>query len=180
MSSASTADEIKDTVDAGVELANALAGDGADSRRILVDHGFVRAAGASDAEIQEVGRRFGPVAVLLGELPGAPLSTAVGRINAELTASPLAPSVVAHDGAPLHIHWTAPEAMFSVQVVVDVLMAVAQTLCGDGTLRFGRCAAPGCERLYFDATKNRSRRFCSDPRCASRTHTAEHRARLRT
>ncbi|MEO6571207.1 MAG: CGNR zinc finger domain-containing protein [Ilumatobacteraceae bacterium] len=31
--------------------------------------------------------------------------------------------------------------------------------------------------MFYDATKNRSRRFCSDPRCASRTHTAAHRAR---
>ena len=36
-----------------------------------------------------------------------------------------------------------------------------------------------CDHLFYDATRNGSRRFCSDPRCASRTHTADHRARQR-
>ncbi|MGL4297698.1 MAG: CGNR zinc finger domain-containing protein, partial [Candidatus Neomicrothrix subdominans] len=48
-----------------------------------------------------------------------------------------------------------------------------------GTARFGQCDASGCDWLFYDATRNRSRRFCSDPRCASRTHTADHRARRR-
>ena len=118
-------------------------------------------------------------AAIIETLPDAALADAVAGVNAELSACPLAPALVAHDGAALHIHWSGANASFGVQVVADVLMALAQTLCEHGTERFGRCAAEGCQRLFFDATKNRSRRFCSDPRCASRTHTAQHRARQR-
>ena len=84
-----------------------------------------------------------------------------------------------HDGAPLHIHWTPSTATFDDQVIADILMALAQEVCDHGTTRFGRCAATDCDHLYYDATRNGSRRFCSDPRCASRTHTADHRARRR-
>jgi predicted RNA-binding Zn ribbon-like protein len=175
----SPADEIRLTVDAAIELTNTLSGDGTPIRSLLIEHGFSRAPTAGEAELAEVVRRFGPVAAIIATLPGAALADAVVAVNTELAACPLAPSVVAHDGAPLHIHWTHSTASFGVQVVADVLMALALTLCEHGTDRFGRCAAAGCSRLFYDATKNRSRRFCSDPRCASRTHTAQHRARLR-
>ena len=82
-------------------------------------------------------------------------------------------------GAPLHIHWTPSTASFDDQVIADILMALAQEVCDHGTKRFGRCAATDCDHLYYDATRNGSRRFCADPRCASRTHTADHRARRR-
>jgi len=87
---------------------------------------------------------------------------------------------VAHDGAGPHLHWTPTTATFDQQVVADVLMALAHELCDNGTNRFGRCAASGCDDLFYDGTRNRSRRFCDDPKCASRTHTAQHRARRRT
>jgi len=70
-------------------------------------------------------------------------------------------------------------ASFDDQVIADMLMAICFDVCEHGTTRFGVCAAADCEHLFYDATRNGSRRFCSDPRCASRTHTAEHRARRR-
>ena len=66
---------------------------------------------------------------------------------------------------------------FDDQVMADFLMALANELCDNGTKRFGRCAADDCDRLFYDTSRNGSRRFCSDPRCASRTHTADHRKR---
>lgn len=173
--------EIEVTIDAGVELTNALAADADRSivRDVLTGHTFVRAPRASPAELDDTIRRFAPVAAIVATLPEADLEAAVGRINAELSACHVSPSLVAHDGAPLHIHWTTPHATFGHQVVVDVLMALSHALCDDGLGRFGRCSAESCERLFYDATRNRSRRFCSDPRCASRTHTAHHRARQR-
>jgi predicted RNA-binding Zn ribbon-like protein len=179
--------EVRLTVDAATELANVLDGEPlpdvehlarADQlRRVLVDHDFLRAQAASDGELASLADRLLSVARLIRSLPGASLPEAVGAVNAELEAAAIAPSLSAHDGFPLHIHWTAPNTPFAHQVAVDLLMAVAQTLCDHGTQRFGRCAADDCRRVFYDATKNRSRRFCTDPRCASRTHTAAHRAR---
>jgi hypothetical protein len=177
----SLAGEVRVTLSAGVELANELAGDPghgtARIRQILLDHAFLRAGRASDGDLDDVAERFGPIAAMLRALPGSGLAGAVEAVNGQLAASEVAPSLRAHDGFPLHIHWTGSQVSFGRQVAVDVLMALAQTLCDDGTARFGHCAAEGCHRLFHDATKNRSRRFCSDPRCASRTHTAQHRAR---
>ena len=72
-----------------------------------------------------------------------------------------------------------PRRPFDDQVIADFLMALSQEVCDHGTTRFGVSAATDCDHLFFDATRNGSRRFCADPRCASRTHTADHRARQR-
>lgn len=178
-------DEIAVTVDAALEMANLIAAPSDDDpdelaaavRRTLVDHEFVRARSASADELAALVDRMTAIGRLLGQLPDLELADAVRRLNVELESSAIAPSLSAHDGFALHIHWTSPTTPFAHQVAVDVLMAVAQTLCDHGVERFGRCAAEGCERLFYDTTKNRSRRFCADQRCASRTHTAAHRAR---
>lgn len=179
--------EVRSTVDAATEVANVIAGEPLPDhepldrleqlRAVLVGHDFQRAQGATTAELSAFADRVLPTARLVRSLPGSDLADAVAALNGELDAAAIAPSVSAHDGFPLHIHWTAPSTPFAHQVVVDLLMALARTLCDHGTERFGRCAADDCTRVFYDATKNRSRRFCADPRCASRTHTAAHRAR---
>lgn len=174
-------EEIRVTVDAAMELANAISDDEPDVagrlREVLVAHDFIRAVTASETEVQAFVDRCVPIARLIDSLPDADLADAVTQVNASLEVSAIAPSLSAHDGFALHIHWTAPSTPFAHQVAVDLLMALGQTLCDHGVTRFGRCAADGCGRVFYDATKNRSRRFCSDARCASRTHTAAHRAR---
>ena len=173
------ADELQASVVAGVEIANVLSAGGSvgEVRRILVDAGFVRAPTATDAEITDLIGRIGPVCDLLESIPEAPLDVTVERTNLLIGDLPVRPAVVAHDGAPLHIHWTPAGIDIGTQVAADVLMGVLQSLCDSGSERFGRCAARQCGRLFVDTTRNRSRRFCSDPRCASRTHTAHHRSR---
>ena len=180
-------EEVRITVDAATELANVVAGEPLPEveqlapqeqlRTVLVEHDFVRARTASAAELDAVADRLVPLARLVRALPGSDLPAIVDAVNAQLDSAAIAPSLSSHDGFALHIHWTPPSTPFAHQVVVDLLMAVAQTLCDHGTQRFGRCAADDCERVFYDTTKNRSRRFCTDPRCASRTHTAAHRAR---
>lgn len=177
-------EEIRVTVDAAMDITNAIADEpadiddlGATLRAVLVRHEFVRAERADDGEFEALADRCVSIARLVEGLPGAALPDAVARVNAELESCAIAPSLSAHDGFALHIHWTSASTPFAHQVAVDLLMALAQTLCDHGTQRFGRCAADGCRRVFFDVTKNRSRRFCSDSRCASRTHTAAHRAR---
>ena len=177
-------EEVRVTVDAAMAIANEVGSGGRDRpalasavRTVLTDHEFLRVAGATDDEIAELIDRCRPIGRLVRSLPDLDLVVAVESVNHQLSACAIAPSLSAHDGFALHIHWTNADAAFAHQVAVDLLMAVAQTLCDHGTDRFGRCAAADCDRVFFDTTKNRSRRFCDDPRCASRTHTAAHRAR---
>ncbi len=179
-------DELGATVDAAMELANVLL-DASDAdepvdvavrlRAVLVDHDFLRARGATVGEMAALADRCVPLARLMSTLPDAELANSVDSVNIELGSCAIAPSLSAHDGFALHIHWTSATTPFAHQVAVDLLMAIGQTLCDHGTRRFGRCAADDCGHLFYDSTKNRSRRFCADPRCASRTHTAAHRAR---
>lgn len=180
-------DEVRVTVDAATELANVMSGEPLPDvehldqheqlRWVLIEHDFVRARAASSDDLDSFADRMVPLARLVRSLPGSELPAVVEAVNAQLEAAAIAPSLSSHDGFALHIHWTPPSTPFAHQVAVDLLMAVAQTLCDHGTRRFGRCAADDCDRVFYDATKNRSRRFCTDPRCASRTHTAAHRAR---
>ena len=174
-------EELRVTIDAAMELANVVADDEPDLperlRTVLVDHDFVRARDACASELAAFVDRSVPLARLFASLPELDLVDAVDRVNAALESCAIAPSLSSHDGFALHIHWTSAATPFAHQVAVDLLMGLAQTLCDHGVERFGRCAAAGCEHVFYDSTKNRSRRFCSDQRCASRTHTAAHRAR---
>jgi predicted RNA-binding Zn ribbon-like protein len=177
--------EIRLTLEAMVDLVNALVdarrhGTHADVRGLLNDHGFTRAPDASAASIKRVEARIGSMLDTLASLPEAAPAPTHDWINDQLAELHITPSLTAHDGAGLHIHWTPSSAAFDEQVVADILMALAQEICDHGTERFGTCAAADCDHLFYDATRNGSRRFCSDPRCASRTHTADHRARRRT
>lgn len=174
-------EELRVTIDAAMELANVISDDepglAERIRGVLVKHDFVRAKTADPSELEAFVDRSVPLARLFTALPDLDLPVAVDRVNGALESCAIAPSLSSHDGFALHIHWTAPTTPFAHQVAVDLLMGLAQTLCDHGVDRFGRCAADGCEHVFYDSTKNRSRRFCSDPRCASRTHTAAHRAR---
>lgn len=172
--------EVRLTLETAIEVVNDESEPGFDLRQVLVAAGFSRAGDASQASLDRLGRRFHQgLGDLLRALPASEAAPAIVRVNEELTELRVAPSIVDHDHVGPHLHWTPPTATFDDQVVTDVLMALAQELCDHGSDRFGRCAADGCDRIFFDTTRNGSRRFCSDPRCASRTHTADHRARQR-
>ena len=171
--------EIRVTLEVAVDIANGLIDADLDLRDLLSAAGFSRAPDASAASIRRAEQRMAQLLPFLGDLPDLDVATAAARVNEELTELPITPSIVDHDDVGPHIHWTPSTVPFDDQLLADVLMALAQELCDSGTIRFGRCDAGDCERLFYDATRNRSKRFCSDPRCASRTHTADHRARRR-
>lgn len=175
--------EVRLTLEAMVDLVNAFHDSetaSVDVRSVLAEHSFTRAAAASDASITRTRRALESMLPTMRSLPDADVDAVVPWINDQLTDIDITPSMTAHDGAGLHIHWTPATATFDQQVVADILMALAQEVCDHGTTRFGICAASDCDHLFYDATRNGSRRFCSDPRCASRTHTADHRARRRS
>ncbi|WP_040494958.1 CGNR zinc finger domain-containing protein [Ilumatobacter nonamiensis] len=173
-----TESEHRITIDAMVDLHNSFADDPSfDPRPLLSDVGFSRAPDASAASMNRVGQRMTALGDFLADLPDLDAEDAAARVSEELTELPITPSIVDHGGVGPHIHWTPPTARFDDQMMADVMMALAQEICDNGTIRFGTCAATDCQRLFYDATRNRSKKFCSDSRCASRTHTADHRRR---
>ncbi len=175
-----TQSETRLTIETMVKLANALGnGDLDTTRDTLVDAGFSGAEEASAASVHRVTERMVAILPLMTELPDLDVTAAARTINKHLTTLPISPAIVDHGGVGPHLHWTPAAATFDDQVLADVLMSLAHELCDNGTDRFGRCAATDCDDLFYDGTRNRSRRFCVNPRCASRTHTADHRARRR-
>ena len=172
-----TESEIRVTLEVTSSMINDLLDGSLDARGALADAGFSRAEKASQASVDRLAGRLSDLAPLLIALPDLDTDEAMSRINEQITELPISPSVIDHGGVGPHIHWTPPTARFDDQVISDIVMAIAQELCDNGTHRFGRCSASDCEDLFYDNTRNRSRRFCDDPRCASRTHTADHRAR---
>ncbi len=174
-----TRSEIRLTLETTVDLVNASAEPGFDPRSILEAAGFTRADKASDASILRLRARIEALSTLVRGLGDLGVADASDLVNEQLTELPIRPSIADHGGAGPHLHWTPATATFDDQVISDVVMALASELCDNGTSRFGVCAADGCDRVFYDSTRNRSRRFCTDPRCASRTHTADHRARRR-
>ncbi len=172
--------ELHLTLEVAMTLMNELDQPDADVRATLDDKGFPRAVAASAASIDRLKERLRELAPLLTSLAGGDELAIRARINEELNEMPISPSIVEHDGTEAHMHWTASTATFDVQVIADILMALAEEIVTNGTIRFGRCGANDCGDLFYDRTRNRSRRFCDDPRCASRTHTADHRARQRS
>ena len=176
-----TDSEHRVTLESMVDLHNALSDDpNTDPRQLLADEGFSRAPEASAASMKRVTLRMLDLADFLTALPDLDTDVAAARITEELTELPITPSIVEHDGGGPHIHWTPATARFDDQVLADIFMALAQEVCDNGTIRFGVCGADDCGHLFYDATRNRSKRFCADSRCASRTHTADHRKRQRS
>ena len=50
----------------------------------------------------------------------------------------------------------------------------------EGAARLRGCAAPGCDGVFVDLSRNRSRRYCDTGNCGNRVHVAAYRARLRS
>ena len=101
---------------------------------------------------------------------------AVVLVNTLLRGANALPQLVKHDGWDYHIHATSPDAPLADRMAVDIAMAFADLIrFGDlGRLRY--CAAPDCDNVMVDLSKNRSRRFCSLT-CANRVNVANYRSR---
>lgn len=168
------------SIEVAVEMANEIVNERLDARTILIEGGFSGASEASEAAIQRVGSRMANLMGFINQLPEADLKWAIEQVNEGLAELPISPSIVDHDGVGLHIHWTPASAKFDDRVISDIVMSIAEELATNGTDRFGRCSAEDCECMFYDRTRNGSKRFCSDPKCASRTHTADHRARRKS
>lgn len=179
VSSLMSRSDLRLTIEPLLELANDLVAGVLNSRRTLMEARFVRAGEASAASVRRLDQKLADLLPFLQALPTLDPSAACSLLNEHLTELPISPSLVAHDEWPHHLHWTASTARFDDKVVAEFLMALAMELCVNGTSRFGACAADGCSDLFLDSSRGRSRRFCDDSRCATRTHTANHRARAR-
>ena len=106
--------------------------------------------------------------------------TAVRLVNELVADARTTPRLTDHDGFPLHIHYYAPGARLAEHLAADCGMALAFVIASGERSRLATCAAPDCERVLVDLSRNRSKRYCDSRTCGNRLHVAAYRARQRT
>jgi predicted RNA-binding Zn ribbon-like protein len=100
------------------------------------------------------------------------------RINDLLRESNGRPWLTHHDPAyGWHLHITEPGAPIEDRVAAQVAFAFADLVRTGETPRLRHCAAPECEAVLVDLSKNRSRIYCDTGNCGNRQHVAAYRAR---
>ena len=104
------------------------------------------------------------------------LDAAAEQVNALLRATEARPQLdkFAEGGWSLHFH--GPDVTVSRGWAAGLAAGLAVALGSDLAGRLGVCDAPGCDRVYVDASRNGGRRFCST-RCQNRVKAAAHRRR---
>jgi predicted RNA-binding Zn ribbon-like protein len=119
------------------------------------------------------------VAALRGKLImlwDADRDDAADLANAILDDLGTAPQLVRHDGSDWHLHAVAPDRPLAARIAVETAMAFVDLVRAGETDRCRRCADETCQHLFFDESRNRSRRFCST-QCQARVNVAAYRAR---
>lgn len=100
----------------------------------------------------------------------------VDIVNTLLRESRALPQLIRHDHWPYHLHATSLDDPLAVRMAVEAAMAFVDVVRSGELARLSRCAAPDCDDVLVDLSKNRSRRFCGTT-CANRVNVAAFRAR---
>jgi CGNR zinc finger protein len=82
------------------------------------------------------------------------------------------------DGARWHLHFHGGTGADPSGWGGGMAVGLATAVASGSADRLGVCAAAACDRVFVDASRNGTRRFCSTA-CQNRTKTASHRARQR-
>lgn len=100
----------------------------------------------------------------------------VDRVNALLREGGAMPQVVRHDEYDWHLHATTPQEPLATRMAVEAAMAMVDVIRMGETERLKICDAEGCECIFADLSRNRSRRYCSTA-CSNRMAAAAYRTR---
>lgn len=103
---------------------------------------------------------------------------AAASVNALLERYRPTPTLSHHDGQPWHLHFHGPERSDPSGWGGGVAVGLATVVGSEYADRLGVCAAPSCDRVFVDVSRNGTRRFCGEA-CQNRVKVAAHRARRR-
>ena len=129
-------------------------------------------AGAIPALV-ELGAACRPVFELAGDRE---FDQAAAAANELLQRYRPTPHLDRHDSEPWHLHFHGQEHADPSGWGGGVAVGLATVLGSDYPDRLGVCAAPACDRVFVDVSRNGTRRFCSTA-CQNRVKAATHRAR---
>jgi predicted RNA-binding Zn ribbon-like protein len=97
--------------------------------------------------------------------------TAARLVNEILARYGARPRLDRHDGEPWHLHFHGAEDSLVTSWAAGCATGLAVVLGTDQQGRLGVCAAPRCDRVYVDTSRNATRRFCSTA-CQNRVKAA--------
>ncbi|AKS35645.1 CGNR zinc finger domain-containing protein [Mycolicibacterium goodii] len=104
----------------------------------------------------------------------------VRLVNALLSETKAAPWLTRHPEMPAwHLHLASVDDPLWQRMGAEIAMAVADVIRGGELRRLKICAAPDCDAVLTDLSKNRSKRFCDTGNCGNRQHVAAYRQRQR-
>ena len=105
------------------------------------------------------------------------VDAAAGRLNVLLSKHPAHPHL-AKEGGRWRLHHHPMDVALVPMWASTCAEGVARMVGAGYADRFGACEAPDCGRVFFDVSKNASRRFCSTT-CQNRVKAAAFRLRQR-
>jgi predicted RNA-binding Zn ribbon-like protein len=76
-----------------------------------------------------------------------------------------------------HLHLAAADDPLAQRMGAEMAMALADLIRAGELRRLKICAAPDCDAVLVDLSRNRSRRFCDTGNCGNRQHVAAYRQR---
>jgi predicted RNA-binding Zn ribbon-like protein len=101
---------------------------------------------------------------------------AASQVNKLLAWTGARPSLSRHDGEEWHLHFRGADDALANGWSAGCATGLAIVLGTDDRGRLGVCTASRCDRVYVDASRNGTRRFCSTT-CQNRVKTAAFRSR---
>ena len=102
----------------------------------------------------------------------------VGQVNALLSDTQASPWLTRHPEMPdWHLHLASIHDPLAQRMGAEMAMALADLIRGGELRRLKICAAPDCDAVLVDLSRNRSRIFCDTGNCGNRQHVAAYRER---
>ena len=103
---------------------------------------------------------------------------AVERVNALLADTQASPWLTRHPETPeWHLHLASTDDPLAQRMGAEMAMALADLIRAGELRRLKICAAPDCDAVLMDLSRNRSRIFCDTGNCGNRQHVAAYRER---
>ncbi|MCH9710492.1 MAG: CGNR zinc finger domain-containing protein [Actinomycetia bacterium] len=103
---------------------------------------------------------------------------AVGQVNALLSDTQASPWLTRHAEMPeWHLHLASIHDPLWQRMGAEMAMALADLIRSGELRRLKVCAAPDCEAVLVDLSRNRSGKFCDTGNCGNRLHVAAYRER---
>jgi predicted RNA-binding Zn ribbon-like protein len=141
--------------------------------------GYRPTVGAAEAEVlAETAEHLHEVFVLAD---GGDFRAAADVLNALMRRFQTRPQLDQDDRSEtgLQLHFHGADDSLSVGWSAGMAAGLAAVLGSDLAGRIGVCAAPVCDRVYVDSSRNNQKRFCTTA-CQNRVKTAAFRSRIKS